>query len=281
MRQCKSENDESDTQPEIFQCVVCKLHYQTDDELTTHFRNEHMKYSCDKCPQKFFKKTFLTQHKNRAHLESKNLKCPICDQILKTRYNLRQHMYTHTDNRDFECTYPGCLAKFRQINSLNAHKKIHINANRRECPICKKMFTKLGECKCIFDLFKMLIFKFFSQNLISGYIPMKSHSNVSSAIKDLQPKLFWMFTSTLTLIIENLHVTNVMLHLNMLQIYINTKMQRTSLLYTCAIYVNKYFHEKIICLSIVNLCIEISMKILKLSKQSRNFQKKCVENPKK
>lgn len=152
MRDFESKNIERLDDPvEYFKCVVCKLHYASDEDLTTHFRDEHMKYSCDKCPQKYFKKTFLTQHKHRAHLESKNLKCPICEMVLRSRYNLRQHLYTHSDKREFECTYSGCTAKFRQINSLNTHKKIHIKTNRKQCPICKKMYTKLG--KFIFDNF--------------------------------------------------------------------------------------------------------------------------------
>jgi hypothetical protein len=52
-------------------------------------------------------------------------KCRYCERNLSSRQNLKEHLYTHTGERPYECPEPGCGQTFRQGSLLSIHKKIH------------------------------------------------------------------------------------------------------------------------------------------------------------
>lgn len=66
--------------------------------------------------------------------------CPVCDGELKTKGNLRRHMYLHIKKPVLECGF--CCKRFRTPRYLNCHlRKDHLNEARSyECVYCHKTF---------------------------------------------------------------------------------------------------------------------------------------------
>lgn len=83
-------------------------------------------------------------------------KCNVCSKILKKKYNLKEHLKTHSSNRLlFECCV--CAKSFTRMTNLRAHfNSQHPNEEIKcvskssevdssigfECFMCKKRFTK-------------------------------------------------------------------------------------------------------------------------------------------
>lgn len=51
--------------------------------------------------------------------------CTICQKILSSKQNLKQHMNIHTGNKPYSCTYPGCTSSYKHASQLSSHKFIH------------------------------------------------------------------------------------------------------------------------------------------------------------
>ena len=51
--------------------------------------------------------------------------CIICQKILSSKQNLKQHMNIHTGNKPYSCTYPGCTSSYKHASQLSSHKFIH------------------------------------------------------------------------------------------------------------------------------------------------------------
>lgn len=81
--------------------------------------------------------------------------CNICGRTLKKKYNLEEHLKTHSRRSLFKCTV--CSKKFTRINNLRQHfnsihpgkkvnwkleNSVHQPESGYECFMCKKLFTK-------------------------------------------------------------------------------------------------------------------------------------------
>lgn len=137
-------DDDEQSSGDKLTCIFCNLVF-TNKETYKEHEVTHLNYKCNVCGKRYFKETFLKQHQKNAHLKSKNLKCPICNNVFKTVYNLKQHLFTHSNERNYSCSFENCNKQFRQISTLQAHEKIHKQDNRKECPECKRLVTRLKE----------------------------------------------------------------------------------------------------------------------------------------
>ncbi|XP_059614513.1 zinc finger protein 425-like [Phlebotomus argentipes] len=81
------------------------------------------------------------QKKSDDDIKKKLHKCPICAKEFSC---LRQHMNTHSDERNFECAY--CSSRFKTKKYLRTHITIHIE-KPRPCLICKKMVKDSKRCR--------------------------------------------------------------------------------------------------------------------------------------
>ncbi|KAI7858592.1 hypothetical protein BDC45DRAFT_403566, partial [Circinella umbellata] len=50
--------------------------------------------------------------------------CTTCSKAFSRPSALRTHMYTHTGEKPFECTTPGCGRRFAVISNLRRHFKV-------------------------------------------------------------------------------------------------------------------------------------------------------------
>lgn len=57
-----------------------------------------------------------------------NLRCRFCNKNLSSRQNLKEHIYLHTGETPYKCTFPDCHATFRQGSLFSLHKSSHNKA---------------------------------------------------------------------------------------------------------------------------------------------------------
>lgn len=75
------------------------------------------------CGKVYVNSSILKRHIQAFHLSTKRFQCPHCEKCLASRQNLKEHLYIHTGEKPYSCTYPGCFATFRQGTHLSAHKR--------------------------------------------------------------------------------------------------------------------------------------------------------------
>ncbi|KAI9311910.1 hypothetical protein BX666DRAFT_1990681 [Dichotomocladium elegans] len=71
--------------------------------------------------------------------------CPRQQKPFSKRHKMHNHLRTHTGERPFECTEPGCGKRFSRPDSLTTHSKIHSNIRPYICPYpeCGKAYYHL------------------------------------------------------------------------------------------------------------------------------------------
>ncbi|CAA7262510.1 unnamed protein product [Cyclocybe aegerita] len=69
---------------------------------------------------------------------------PGCTVVISRANDVKRHLRTHSDAREFECEYEGCNYSVKQKSNLTAHvNKVHLNDNRPfGCPVpgCENTF---------------------------------------------------------------------------------------------------------------------------------------------
>lgn len=82
------------------------------------------------CEFKGCEKVYSTKYNLQRHVESaheciKRFQCELCSKLLSSKQNLQEHYFTHSNEKLFKCTEPGCLQTFRQRSQLSNHRKMH------------------------------------------------------------------------------------------------------------------------------------------------------------
>lgn len=113
--------------------------------------------------------------KRRLKKEANNDKaheCQMCPMKFKTATQLRQHLVTHSDERNFECSI--CFKRFKTRKTLKGHEEIHSTSLSYVCMVCnhgysnktalrvhyarrhglRKLKTTLLDQKAVLDLLK-------------------------------------------------------------------------------------------------------------------------------
>ena len=113
---------------------------------TTKIVKTPKEYRCDygNCDKHYRTKFSLRRH-YLAHFGIKQHQCPHCEKRFALAQYLTEHIYTHTGEKPFVCTYKGCNKRFRQAGKLSLHKKKHALVNFSESSDVK---THFGETNC-------------------------------------------------------------------------------------------------------------------------------------
>ncbi|CAH0731210.1 unnamed protein product, partial [Brenthis ino] len=119
-----------------FKCTICKKTFSEKAGLTQHnlTHSSEKPFTCHLCPHTFKTKKYLGRHIKRVHNEATENECSFCGRKFHFKSLLRQHMYTHTDERPFKCKI--CGKGFNSSYTLNTHKYIHADAKPFKCEFC-------------------------------------------------------------------------------------------------------------------------------------------------
>jgi len=97
---------------------------------------------CDVCGQMFYSKTFLWSHKVQSKCGAEEVVCPTCGKKCKNKYYLKRHLMHHTGERPYKCDWEGCGKGFLDSQTLQSHRKIHLDIKEFQCSLCPKAFRQ-------------------------------------------------------------------------------------------------------------------------------------------
>ncbi|ODM92130.1 putative zinc finger protein [Orchesella cincta] len=116
-----------------FKCDKCGQRYRAQRSLKIHLEHHETKteHTCPKCFKLYFNQTDLERHYLTVHVDQNAdiLKCVFCQQVLKDRRRMEEHLARHTKERHFCCYI--CLNTFHTEGCLNQHLKRHQNAKEK------------------------------------------------------------------------------------------------------------------------------------------------------
>lgn len=121
------------------QCPICgKLVKGIQMHMLIH--TGERRHKCSYCPKSFTQSGQLKRHIN-SHLNIRNYKCPEpdCDRTFVDPSSVTKHMVVHNkEDRKFQCSL--CGSRFNRLGALRYHEKTHRQERNHSCDICKKSF---------------------------------------------------------------------------------------------------------------------------------------------
>jgi KRAB domain-containing zinc finger protein len=81
-------------------------------------------FNCDLCGLAFRLKSYLFNHINNIHIRQK-YSCKFCSRGFYKKYEMRDHLRVHTNEKPFSCDFDGCLKSFARNKNLQIHRRIH------------------------------------------------------------------------------------------------------------------------------------------------------------
>ncbi|OMJ81856.1 hypothetical protein SteCoe_17622 [Stentor coeruleus] len=101
-----------------------------------------LKCNFTNCDKEYSTKYNLKRHLETVHSNLKRFRCRLCGKNLSSKQNLNEHIFTHSNEKPFGCSEPGCSQNFRQRSQLSNHRKIH-----RELFSLAQQMKKISEVK--------------------------------------------------------------------------------------------------------------------------------------
>ncbi|PVV00863.1 hypothetical protein BB560_004735 [Smittium megazygosporum] len=79
--------------------------------------------------------TNLSNSLSNEQLVSKEYSCSFCDKVYRKPSKLQEHIRSHTGERPFKCTFPGCDKTFIRQSHLSVHNRTHYSdlKNKYKC----------------------------------------------------------------------------------------------------------------------------------------------------
>jgi hypothetical protein len=70
----------------------------------------------------------------------KKFKCDVCSKFFSSKHCLKEHGYTHTNERPYSC--PSCQKPFKHASQLSLHKKVHLVKHELVWPKLTEMLAR-------------------------------------------------------------------------------------------------------------------------------------------
>ena len=124
-------------------CATCGklvLKYRMKHHERIHLEPKHHKYfhcSYEGCTYKNQILYETKHHIQNYHIKDEKFKCPVCDKRFSALRCVNKHVKTHSQERKFECTFPGCGMKFKRSYALQTHKLRHSDLKPMKCELCE------------------------------------------------------------------------------------------------------------------------------------------------
>ena len=121
------------------QCPICgKLVKGIQMHMLIH--TGERRHKCSYCSKSFTQSGQLKRHIN-SHLNIRNYKCPEpgCERTFVDPSSVTKHLVVHNkEDRKFQCSL--CGSRFNRLGALRYHEKTHRQERNHSCDICKKSF---------------------------------------------------------------------------------------------------------------------------------------------
>ena len=107
----------------LFKCLKCSLRWATCKERNDHFKRNHRKLQCEKCKKFFRTPSAFSLHKY-IHMDGQ-FECKVCGAHFPFKSQLKHHMVSHRETRDYRCLEPFCEKEFTHKSDLVKHERTH------------------------------------------------------------------------------------------------------------------------------------------------------------
>jgi hypothetical protein len=129
-----------DTRPLIYHCSFepCEAVFSRPCRLAEHERKHtgEKPFTCPHCPKAYNRDYHLSRHLQLSHTDSRDYACSYegCAKAFATRQRRDVHENTHVNKKQIDCTWEGCTATFRKKPVMAAHiKEVHLGLKPFVC----------------------------------------------------------------------------------------------------------------------------------------------------
>jgi hypothetical protein len=112
------------------------------------------RFDCPDCGRRMGNGSKLTVHRTSHGTVAPAFVCGFalpdgsaCGYGTSHKQRFDTHMRTHTGERPYPCTVPGCAAAFTEAGHLRQHMDTHAGVRNHVCATCGAAFTKAGHLK--------------------------------------------------------------------------------------------------------------------------------------
>ena len=125
-------------------CSECGKTFKNRKSLAPHMllHTGIKNHQCDVCNQMFCSNGTLLSHKAQSKCGAEEVVCPICGTKCNNKYYLKRHLMKHTGERPYKCEFEGCGKGFFDSQTLQNHRKIHLDIKECQCSLCPKAFRQ-------------------------------------------------------------------------------------------------------------------------------------------
>ncbi|CAH2987557.1 unnamed protein product [Chilo suppressalis] len=128
-----------------YKCEASFLSYALRNRHLIEVHGDKRTFPCKLCDKVYNRRKTLMEHNRRNHLKVYRHQCDLCDQRFYLPSRLKEHMATHTGERNYRCDL--CDKTYPRLQSLQEHMRAHTNDRRYKCDICNSAFTQNGSLK--------------------------------------------------------------------------------------------------------------------------------------
>ncbi|XP_026743952.1 transcription factor Ouib-like [Trichoplusia ni] len=128
-----------------YKCEASFLSYALRNRHLIEVHGDKRTFACKLCDKVYNRRKTLMEHNRRNHLKVYRHQCDLCDQRFYLPSRLKEHMATHTGERNFRCEF--CDKSYPRLQSLQEHIRSHSNERRYKCDLCNSTFTQNGSLK--------------------------------------------------------------------------------------------------------------------------------------
>ncbi|XP_059056472.1 PR domain zinc finger protein 5-like [Achroia grisella] len=128
--------------------------YKCDEVLFSYYKRykhmmdvhgEHRSFPCENCDKVYNNRKTLREHNKKNHLRILKHECTVCDKKFYLPSALKDHMMSHTGERNYRCEY--CAKTYPRLRALKVHLQSHENAKRYKCALCNNAYTQANNLK--------------------------------------------------------------------------------------------------------------------------------------
>ncbi|CAH2108962.1 unnamed protein product [Euphydryas editha] len=128
-----------------YKCDATFLSYAIRNRHLIEVHGDKRTFPCKLCDKVYNRRKTLMEHNRRNHLKVYRHQCDLCDQRFYLPSRLKEHMATHTGERNFRCEF--CDKSYPRLQSLQEHIRSHSSERRFKCDVCNTSFTQSGSLK--------------------------------------------------------------------------------------------------------------------------------------